>query len=255
MFGGATVYADGGNMGVNSPNGNQGMMGAQPPPMQGDGSSGAADGTRQSANTVVIKNLTFSPSTITVPVGTTVTWTNQDTVAHTVTAEVSGGPASGTLQPGQSYSFTFNQAGTFSYCSSLHPTAKGTVTVTSSASSPPTPSVQSPSSSAPSASASASSSASSSSTSNTFNTFNNVAPATSSKQPPSTPPPSAPPAQPETPPAAPPTPPPVAPPQENQPAMPNTGAAGTVTAFASVAVIGTGLGYIYLHLRRKLYRG
>jgi plastocyanin len=54
-----------------------------------------------------------------VPVGTTVTWTNHDTVPHTVTAD-DGSFDSGTLQPGQSYTRTFSSAGNYPYHCSIH---------------------------------------------------------------------------------------------------------------------------------------
>ncbi|EWM11302.1 plastocyanin/azurin family copper-binding protein [Kutzneria sp. 744] len=65
-----------------------------------------------SAIAVDIKNYAFSPASITVSVGDTVTWTNEDTAPHTVT--VSAGPvtfASPTLQQGQTFSYTFAKAG------------------------------------------------------------------------------------------------------------------------------------------------
>jgi plastocyanin len=81
-------------------------------------------------NIVAIQNFAFSPATITVKVGTKVTWTNKDSAAHTVTGDSNDGPASGTLAQGASYSFTFSKAGTFSYACSIHPNMKGTVVVT-----------------------------------------------------------------------------------------------------------------------------
>lgn len=79
-----------------------------------------------SSNMVTIQNFAFNPSSLTVPVGTTVIWTNQDTAPHTITADIF---KSNTLQPGDSFSHTFNQAGSFSYHCSIHPFMTGTVTV------------------------------------------------------------------------------------------------------------------------------
>src|SRR5690348_2723892 len=59
---------------------------------------------------VAISNFKFSPASITVKRGTTVTWTNNDSAAHTVTGD-NGGPASANLAQGQSYSYTFTTAG------------------------------------------------------------------------------------------------------------------------------------------------
>lgn len=79
---------------------------------------------------ISIMNLSFSPSNTTVKKGTQVTWTNNDSTAHTVTADSGTGPSSGTLQPGGKYSFTFNDVGTFKYHCSIHPDMTGSVTVT-----------------------------------------------------------------------------------------------------------------------------
>ena len=78
-------------------------------------------------NTVDIKDFAFSPDTITVTKGTTVTWTNKDSAAHTVKGT---GFISGTLNQGQTYSQTFNEAGTFEYECSIHPGMRGKVIVT-----------------------------------------------------------------------------------------------------------------------------
>jgi plastocyanin len=81
-------------------------------------------------NTVSISNYEFTPASITVKAGTKVTWTNQDSVEHTVTGDGSDGPQSGSLAKGDSYSFTFDKAGTYAYHCQMHPYMKGTVTVT-----------------------------------------------------------------------------------------------------------------------------
>lgn len=85
----------------------------------------------QSTNMVTIKEMQFSPANISVKKGTTVTWTNQDSMAHTVT-ETDGktGPDSGNLEKGQSYTFTFTSPGTYKYDCSIHTSMTGTVTVT-----------------------------------------------------------------------------------------------------------------------------
>jgi plastocyanin len=103
-----------------------------PPPAGNDGSStlvsaaGSAsvailDGNSQSA-------FRFSPSSITVGAGETVTWTNNGSApeGHNVSG---GGLGSPTLHNGQSYSHTFTSPGTFSYICSIHPFMKGTVIV------------------------------------------------------------------------------------------------------------------------------
>ena len=86
--------------------------------------------TQTTANQVGISNFAFSPTDITIKKGTTVTWTNNDSVAHTVKFESSDIPESENLGNGQSFSFTFNNQGTFNYICGLHPSMHGTVTVT-----------------------------------------------------------------------------------------------------------------------------
>lgn len=78
---------------------------------------------------VTIVNFAFSPATVNITVGGTVTWTNKDGTTHTVTAD-GGAFDSGNLDSGKTFSFTFNQAGTFSYHCAIHPSMKATVTVT-----------------------------------------------------------------------------------------------------------------------------
>lgn len=68
----------------------------------------------------------FVPTTITVKHGTTITWTNNDVTAHTVTGN---GWASGNLDPGASYSHTFNTAGSYDYHCTIHTVMQGTVNV------------------------------------------------------------------------------------------------------------------------------
>lgn len=80
---------------------------------------------------VSIKNMTFTPASVTVKVGDTVTWTNDDDRDHTVRSG-DGAPAafdSGNLSPGKSYSFTFRKAGTYPYGCALHSRMRGTVVV------------------------------------------------------------------------------------------------------------------------------
>jgi plastocyanin len=73
-------------------------------------------------------NFAFSPATLTVKVGTKVTWTNKDQVTHTVTAD-QGAFNSGLLPSGNSFSFTFTTAGTFSYHCNIHHSMTATIVV------------------------------------------------------------------------------------------------------------------------------
>jgi len=79
---------------------------------------------------VTIMNFSFQPTPLTIPVGTTVVWTNQDPVMHTATSDTAGVFDTGLLQKGQSGRVTFNTAGTFTYHCTVHPNMHGTVVVT-----------------------------------------------------------------------------------------------------------------------------
>ncbi|MDD4969419.1 MAG: cupredoxin family copper-binding protein [Paludibacter sp.] len=82
----------------------------------------------QGANEVYIQGMAFSPVTLTVTAGTTVTWTNKDAMTHTVTSD---SPLfdSGNIAVNGVYSYTFNTAGTFAYHCTYHPSMKATVIV------------------------------------------------------------------------------------------------------------------------------
>jgi plastocyanin len=76
-----------------------------------------------------IQGFAFNPTTLTIPAGTKVTWTNKDAATHTVTSD-SGAFDSKNLATGASFSFTFSQAGTFSYKCAIHPRMVASITVT-----------------------------------------------------------------------------------------------------------------------------
>jgi plastocyanin len=73
-------------------------------------------------------NRAFNPDDLTVSVGTSVTWTNTDAVAHTSTSDTRVWD-SGAVAPGAQFSTTFQNAGTFRYHCTIHPGMVGTVTV------------------------------------------------------------------------------------------------------------------------------
>jgi len=87
----------------------------------------------------------FSPATITIPVGTTVRWTNATGAPHTVatTGTAAGAFVSGVIPAGGAYSRAFTQVGTFAYLCAIHPSMTGTVVVTD-ATTPPPPSATPP---------------------------------------------------------------------------------------------------------------
>jgi plastocyanin len=84
-------------------------------------------GTTQ-PDTARIADFAFSPDQTEVPVGTELTWTNDDPTAHTVTAD-DGSFDSGVLDSGSRFSFVFDRPGTFTYACAIHPSMRGTVLV------------------------------------------------------------------------------------------------------------------------------
>jgi plastocyanin len=79
-------------------------------------------------NGVTIQNMAFSPATLTVKVGDKVTWTNQDSVGHSSTADDNSFDT-GVIAQGQSGTNTFAKAGTYTYHCSVHPNMKATIIV------------------------------------------------------------------------------------------------------------------------------
>lgn len=88
-----------------------------------------ADTTPVATGSVAIKNFLFAPAAVTVKVGTTVTWTNDDGEAHTVTS-TKGPLHSPALPPGGTFSYRFTKPGSYSYLCTIHPYMHGTVVVT-----------------------------------------------------------------------------------------------------------------------------
>jgi plastocyanin len=80
------------------------------------------------SNTVTMINISFSPSTLTVSKGTTVTWQNNDNVTHTSTSDT-GLWDTGNIAPGSSKDVTFSNAGTFKYHCTIHASMTGTIIV------------------------------------------------------------------------------------------------------------------------------
>jgi plastocyanin len=79
-------------------------------------------------NQVNMSSLSFSPSSMTVTVGTKVTWKNTDNVQHSVTSDT-GLFDSGLFAPGGTYSYTFNTAGTYNYHCTIHSGMTGKIIV------------------------------------------------------------------------------------------------------------------------------
>lgn len=91
-------------------------------------SAGSSSGGGGGGNSVTIQNFAFSPVTLTVPVGTTVTWSNQDTSTHTATADDKSFDT-GNIAPGATGSTTFAKAGTVTYHCTIHQYMTATIVV------------------------------------------------------------------------------------------------------------------------------
>lgn len=95
----------------------------------GAATGGAAGGASAAADTIVIKNFSFSPGTLTVAPGTKVTVANEDSVTHTVTSS-SHAFDTGDIGSGASATFTApSKAGSYPYICTIHPFMHGTLTV------------------------------------------------------------------------------------------------------------------------------
>ncbi len=79
-------------------------------------------------NELEISNFAFSPETVTVPVGATVTWYNRDSASHTLTSRETLFDSGG-LALNESFSYTFSLKGTYEYYCAIHPYMRGTVIV------------------------------------------------------------------------------------------------------------------------------
>lgn len=86
---------------------------------------------------VSIAGLAFNPNSVTVNVGDTVTWTNDDDVDHTVTSDSAAWNVAG-LGPTGQFTFEFITAGTYTYHCDIHPEMTGTVVVEEAVASPTT---------------------------------------------------------------------------------------------------------------------
>jgi plastocyanin len=108
----------------------------------GGGGGGSTSTTASSASTsssssaggggvqIKMQNIAFSPKATTVKVGEKVTWTNDDSVTHNVTANSGADFKSKDFGSGGTFSFTPDKAGTIKYVCTIHPGMVGTLTVT-----------------------------------------------------------------------------------------------------------------------------
>jgi len=100
---------------------------ASPGPAKEATSSGTPSAT-PSTTEVTIEGFAFKPAAITIPVGSTIVWRNRDSIAHTVTAQDKVFD-SGSLSSGNTFSYKFEQKGTFGYYCNTHSSMKGKVIV------------------------------------------------------------------------------------------------------------------------------
>jgi plastocyanin len=83
---------------------------------------GANSGDKSAGGAAIkIDNFSFGPATITIPTGTTVTWTNNDDVPHVVTSDDNKMFKSKALDTDDRFSFTFTKPGTYNYYCAIHP--------------------------------------------------------------------------------------------------------------------------------------
>jgi plastocyanin len=113
--------------------GSSGSGGSAASPAASAAAPSAAASERASAeaaggDAVTIQNFAFGPASLSVAVGSTVTWTNGDSTAHTATAD-DGSFDSKSIAAGGTFSQTFDTAGTFAYHCSIHPNMTGTIEV------------------------------------------------------------------------------------------------------------------------------
>jgi plastocyanin len=90
----------------------------------GGGGAGGAGGAE-----VSMEDIAFQPAEVTVSAGDTVTWTNNDSAGHDVTADSFSSGEPGAMANGDTFEHTFEEAGTFDYVCTVHPGMEGTVVV------------------------------------------------------------------------------------------------------------------------------
>ncbi len=109
--------------------GGMGMMGGGGMRMMGAGSDPADETAVEGVTQVRLQDFAFSPANIVVDVGATVTWTNYDGVAHTVTSDEGDELKSPLFGQDGMFSYTFDEPGEYFYHCEPHPNMKGLVTV------------------------------------------------------------------------------------------------------------------------------
>jgi plastocyanin len=93
------------------------------------GSGGGGGGGGGGGTEVSMADIAFDPAEVTVSAGDTVTWTNDDSVGHDVTADSFSSGEPGAMASGDTFEHTFEEAGSFDYVCTVHPGMEGTVVV------------------------------------------------------------------------------------------------------------------------------
>jgi plastocyanin len=117
----------GGGTGYTAPTGGTTSGGGSAATTPAGGGTGGS-GTAAAGDAVTISGFAFNPTTLDVKVGSTVTWTNQDSVSHTVTAD-DGSFKSDPLPNGATFKHTFTKAGNVNYHCAIHTYMTATITV------------------------------------------------------------------------------------------------------------------------------
>ncbi|MGZ8897765.1 MAG: cupredoxin domain-containing protein [Halobacteriota archaeon] len=97
-------------------------------PSPSAGTAAASSTASPGAQTVVISGFSFQPAALTVQRGASVTWRNDDSVAHRVVSDTNAFSSSD-LNQGNTYTHQFSQAGSYPYHCGIHPSMTGTITV------------------------------------------------------------------------------------------------------------------------------
>ncbi len=107
-----------------------GMAAMTTPAAMTTGAAGATQAMSGKTMEISISDFSFSPDTLTIPVGTKVIWTNKDSVGHTVTSDDTGGLLKSSLiEQNKTYEYTFDKAGTYAYHCEPHPFMKARIIV------------------------------------------------------------------------------------------------------------------------------
>ncbi|MBI2411574.1 MAG: cupredoxin domain-containing protein [Candidatus Kerfeldbacteria bacterium] len=94
-----------------------------------DATDDSGDELDITTESIAIEDFAFTPASLTIAAGSTVTWTNNDSSTHTVTSTDGGDLNSGNLAQGDTYEFTFDTPGTYTYRCNIHTSMTGTVIV------------------------------------------------------------------------------------------------------------------------------